>query len=62
MSWIYEQEKECYRARAINAAKDLCYGELVINLIKEAKTNNEIEHIMVNARKGMYKKKGKKNN
>lgn len=40
-----------YRQRAIDAATQLMYGEEVVEKIRAAKTNDEIEHIMVTARK-----------
>lgn len=41
-----------YKRHAIQTVKDLCYSEKVISRLKTAKTENEIEHIMRNARKG----------
>lgn len=41
-----------YKRHAIRTAKDLCYSEKVIAQLKLAQTDKEIEHIMVNARKG----------
>lgn len=44
------KEMQIYRPHAIEAAKDLYYGEDVINKIKAAKTVGEIERIMKTAR------------
>ena len=40
-----------YRGNAIRAAKELRYGQTVINRIKAAKNDIEIERIMCTARK-----------
>lgn len=40
-----------YKTIAIKAAEDLGYGDLVISRIRRAKSEAEIEHIMVTARK-----------
>ncbi len=40
-----------YKQTALNAAKDLCYGPEVMQAIIDAKTNTEIERIMINARR-----------
>ena len=45
------QENKNYRNDAIRAAFDFGYGDEVIKKIKAAKTDNEIERIMRNARK-----------
>ena len=42
-----------YRRGALKAAKELCYGEKVINQIKNAKTSGEIRVIMATARKNL---------
>ena len=39
-----------YKIQAVKAAKDLGYGNEVIKRIKAAKTDNEIERIMREAR------------
>ena len=39
------------KSRAVKAAKDLFYGDDVINSIENATTVGEIEHIMVSARR-----------
>ena len=46
-----KDERYHYRDNAIKAARDLCYGGEVIKKIKAAKTEAEIERIMINARK-----------
>lgn len=56
----YSPVLDLYKSNAIQAAKDLCYGEAVINLLKNAKTEGEISRIMTNARKGYYDKREKK--
>lgn len=43
---------EVYKNQAMEAAKDLCYGNGVIKRLKEAKTTGEIERIMREARHG----------
>ena len=43
-----------YKRHAIQTAKDLCYSDNVIAQLKSAKTESEIQHIMMNARKGNY--------
>lgn len=55
---INKEDDMSYRKFALKAAKDLCYGEEVIDLIKNAKNNEEIERIMISARKGLFSKKG----
>ena len=40
-----------YKCDAIQAAKDLCYGEKVIERLREAKTEGEIARIMITARR-----------
>lgn len=45
------QENKSYRNDAIRAALDFNYGDDVIKKIKDAKSDNEIERIMRNARK-----------
>ena len=42
-----------YRKDALKAAKDLGYGEEVIQQIKNAKTDDEISRIMASARMKM---------
>lgn len=39
-----------YKTRTIKAAKELCYSEEVIAKLRAAKTDAEIERIMVQAR------------
>lgn len=50
MRKVYDKNHVLYRSQAFQAAKDLHYGDDVLKQICNAKTNNEIEHIMVNAR------------
>ena len=50
-----KDERYHYRDNAIKAAKDLKYGKDVIERIKTAKTEAEIERIMINARKEKFK-------
>lgn len=40
-----------YKGNAVQAAKELKYDQAVINSIKAAKNDAEIEHIMCTARK-----------
>lgn len=42
-----------YRDKAIVAATELFYSEKVIERLKSAESDNEIERIMVDARKGI---------
>lgn len=42
-----------YRNWAIKAARDLYYGNGIVQKLRAAKTESEIEHIMVSARKGV---------
>lgn len=44
---------EAYRDEAIEAAKDLRYGDEVIDQLKKAKDGVEIERIMATARRKM---------
>lgn len=44
------KDKERYKPSAIRAAKDLGYGDEVVRKIRAAKTDDEIERIMVSAR------------
>lgn len=46
------RDEYTYKGQAIQAAKDLCYGEKVITQLKNAKTEAEISRIMCTARKG----------
>lgn len=39
------------KSRAVKAAKDLFYGDDVVDAIENATTVGEIEHIMVSARR-----------
>lgn len=48
----YAPKNKTYRSEALKAAKELGYGDEVIRRIKNAKSDAEIEHIMVSARKG----------
>lgn len=43
-----------YRSQAIKAAKDLCYGEIVIKAVKKAKTEEDIRCIMQEARRKKF--------
>ena len=60
---IEKQKKICfnydYQHQAINAAHDLHYGRDVIDKIKSAKTDAEIDRIMRNARHEKFGEKGK---
>ena len=49
----YTPKNKTYRADALKAAKELGYGDEVIRRIKNAKTDGEIERIMVTARRSM---------
>ena len=50
MSGFHRDDEENYRKQAMIAAKDLCYGNEVIEKIKAAKNDAEIERIMNMAR------------
>ena len=50
MSGFHRDNEEIYRKQAMTAAKDLCYGNEVIEKIKAAKNDAEIERIMNMAR------------
>lgn len=54
MSKRKEYSEPDYRVQAINAARDLYYGEDVIKQIKEAKTHDEIILIMGKARRKKF--------
>ena len=43
-----------YRRRAIKIAKDFHYNDQVIENLKQANSNNEIERIMANARRNKF--------
>lgn len=43
--------RSSYKKEALQAAKDLFYGPVVMNQIREAKNDEEIRVIMCNARK-----------
>lgn len=45
------RETYTYKVKAMAAAKDLLYGEKVIEAIRAAQTISEIEKIMVSARR-----------
>lgn len=45
-----DEEFKTYRKDAIRAAKDLRYGDDVVNKIKSAATEAEIQRVMVTAR------------
>lgn len=47
---VMKNEKESFRRNAITAAKDLFYGNKVIQDLLDAETIEEIQKIMVNAR------------
>lgn len=47
------RETYTYKVKAMTAAKDLLYGERVIEAIRAARSISEIEKIMINARKNM---------
>lgn len=44
------EEFETYKKDAINAAKDLRYGKTVVNKIRAAKNEAEIQRIMITER------------
>lgn len=48
------QETINFKQNAIHAAQDLGYGDAVIKKIRAAKTDNEIDRIMRNARKEKF--------
>ena len=50
MSGFHRDDEENYRKQAIIAAKDLCYGNKIIEKIKAAKNDAEIERIMNTSR------------
>ena len=50
-----KNEKSKYKIEAMKAAKDLGYDSETVKKIKAAKTDREIEHIMVQARKEKFK-------
>ena len=50
MSSFHRDNEEDYRKQATIAAKELCYGNEVIEKIKAAKSDAEIERIMNAAR------------
>lgn len=45
-------DEDSYRIKAIRAAQDLHYKSDVIERIRHAKTDAEIERIMISARRG----------
>ena len=47
------KKEDNYRKQAIIVAKDLCYGNEVIEKIKASKSIAEIERVMNTARKNM---------
>ena len=51
MSGFHRDNEENYRNQAMIAAEDLCYGNEVIEKIKAAKSDAEIERIMNAARR-----------
>lgn len=44
-----------FRRQAIRAAKDLCYGDEVIEKLKAATSINEVDRVMKAARKEKFK-------
>ena len=50
MSGFHRDNEENYGNQAMIAAKDLCYGKEVVEKIKAAKNDAEIERIMNTAR------------
>lgn len=48
-----KQELKRYRKQAITAAKDLLYGNVVVDNIKNAGSVGEIERILITAKKKM---------
>lgn len=55
----YRSSLESYRAEATEAAKDLYYGTAVIERIKNAKTDREIQRIMITARHEQMERENK---
>ena len=51
-SYSVDADEVNYKTKVIRAAKDLHYSSDVINQIKAAKTDAEIERIMISARRG----------
>lgn len=51
----HDKGLEDYRYKAMKAAKDLCYGEIVVNKLAEAKTEGAIERIMIAARERKWR-------
>lgn len=43
---------EKYKKMAMEIAKDLFYGDAVVEKIRKAKSDHEIDHILTTARKG----------
>lgn len=56
MPKMKENEVHAYRTEAIEAAKDLCYGPKVIDMIKNARNDVEIANIMADARMGKIRR------
>ena len=50
MSGFHRLDEDNYRNQAMIAAEDLCYGNEVIEKIKAAKNDAEIERIMNTSR------------
>ena len=51
-SYSVDVDEDSYRIKAIRAAQDLHYKSDVIERIRHAKTDAEIERIMISARRG----------
>lgn len=47
-----KNEKESFRKNAITAARDLCYGNIVLQKLRDAESIDEMQRIMINARHG----------
>ena len=51
-SYSVDVDEDSYRIKAIRAAQDLRYKPEVIEQIRHAKTDAEIERIMISTRRG----------
>ena len=50
----YEKNIKLTRKQAVQIATELCYNQYTIKLIKKAKSDDEINKILSNARNGIY--------
>lgn len=48
----YKKDFNTIIKKYVDIAKELCYNEFIIKQIKNAKSEDEISNIMLNARKG----------